>query len=104
MSTENNYKNKLALDLIEEHFGDITKDVARVLVKTENAMLPTIARKVNEISDNKSKLGLSKVRDALLVLVQHNLLFIHLPPEAEEDRDLTDEVAAKFAARENDLR
>eukprot|EP01041_Mallomonas_annulata_P010948 gene10948-22864_t len=83
MSLTSHQKAALALDLIEEHFGDITKDVATLIVNNENAILADIIKYFKEDVDEKMKLKSSQVREALLILQQHNCLTVSLPPELD---------------------
>lgn len=45
----NSYKVKLALSIIDEHFGLITKDVAHAVMTIENATLFNVAKRCSEL-------------------------------------------------------
>lgn len=76
------HKVNLCLSILEEHFGDITKDVASVIIKYENANLNQLVRHFNNLPLNL-KLSCKQVRQAMLVLQQHNCLIVELPAEAD---------------------
>jgi hypothetical protein len=86
MSTTNSYKAKLVLSIIEEHFGSITKDVAIAVITIDNSTLFQIAKKCSQLPKD-SKLTSKQVREALLVLQQHNCLIIELPEEIDVEGD-----------------
>jgi transcription initiation factor IIE alpha subunit len=98
----NNYKIKLALNIIGEHFGDLVRDVAKVLVDNENCTLMTILRiftstfssspatvikpMFQQSYNNSSAVSLESlrkheetVRHALLILQTHNCVAIIYP-------------------------
>jgi ABC-type transporter Mla MlaB component len=112
------HKVQLALDIINEHFGDITHDVAHVVAHSERPNLAHIVRALNNSykpvgtlafgtekshgrngyskssgagsgagagysrwNGSTQRLELTQIREALLILYQHNCLLVSLPDE-----------------------
>eukprot|EP01038_Epipyxis_sp_PR26KG_P006681 gene6681-9165_t len=65
-------KTKLALNVIDQHFGNQVKIVAKTITETENASLLHIMRTVKGISS-------AQVREAMTVLHLHNCLRAEIP-------------------------
>jgi hypothetical protein len=84
MSTTHDQRIRLALFIIERHFGEITRDVATTLLTTEHATLQQVVRKCG---GTPKSLSPADVRAALLVLLHHNCLTVHLPPQVNVDGD-----------------
>lgn len=104
------HKIKLALDIIQDHFGDITRDVAEVVAGSETSTLAHIVRTLNNsykpvsiqerLSGSQSatsSLDLLQIRQALLVLHQHNCLHVSLPPDCSIQGDAPSVAAEKLA-------
>jgi hypothetical protein len=84
MSTTHDQRIRLALFIIERHFGEITRDVAATLLTTEHATLQQVVRKcggTGTVPTPPKTLSPADVRAALLVLLHHNCLTVHLPPQ-----------------------
>ena len=90
MSTTHDQRIRLALFIIERHFGEITRDVAGTLLTTEHATLQQVVRKcggTGSVPTPPKSLSPADVRAALLVLLHHNCLTVHLPPQVNVDGD-----------------
>jgi len=90
MSTTHDQRIRLALFIIERHFGEITRDVATTLLTTEHATLQQVVRKcggTGTVPTPPKTLSPADVRAALLVLLHHNCLTVHLPPQVNVDGD-----------------
>jgi hypothetical protein len=90
MSTTHDQRIRLALFIIERHFGEITRDVAATLLTTEHATLQQVVRKcggTGSVPTPPRTLSPADVRAALLVLLHHNCLTVHLPPQVNVDGD-----------------
>ena len=86
MATSSDYRIKLALTLIEEHFGEITKDVATALITTQSATLAQVVRICGQLTGVRH-LSSKQVKEALLVLLHHNCLLVELAPEVKVEGD-----------------
>ena len=86
MSFSRSHLSKLALNIIEEHFGDVTRLVAAFLLKSDNATLGYIVRHF-ATQPGESRLNARQIRQAMLVLQQHNCLLVELPDEVDVEGD-----------------
>ena len=86
MTISSDYRIKLALTLIEDHFGEITKDVASALITTQSATLTQVVRICGQLMGVR-KLSSKQVKESLLVLLHHNCLLVELAPEAKVEGD-----------------
>ena len=86
MATSSDYRIKLALTLIEDHFGEITKDVATALITTQSATLAQVVRICGQLTSVR-QLTSKQVKEALLVLLHHNCLLVELAPEVKVEGD-----------------
>jgi transposase len=92
MTSCNLSQQTLVLNIVGEHFGDIVRAVAQALLRVEKSTLADIIRRVKKDIDEGPRqkgpgaqptVSSKQVRNALLVLTQHNCLATVMPTEAE---------------------
>eukprot|EP01031_Cornospumella_fuschlensis_P032500 gene32500-39295_t len=79
------YRQKLAIDIISEEFGDITRDVAHILCGLDYCPLPLLLKACQSCLVGPHKLTIKQIKQALLVLLRHSLLIVEIPHDAEVD-------------------
>mmetsp|Transcript_12069 Transcript_12069/g.18234 ORF Transcript_12069/g.18234 Transcript_12069/m.18234 type:complete len:622 (+) Transcript_12069:48-1913(+) len=78
----------LCVKIIEEQFGSEVSSVAQYLIHHERNTLADITQ---HFAQNGNKLGLNEIRNALLVLLQHNCLELSRPASTLKDETMRDE-------------
>ena len=72
-------KKSLVLSILEEHFGDIVRDVAYFLLNTANVTLALLVRSFGSMS-NEEHLSAEEAHFALRQLMRHGYLLVEAPP------------------------
>ena len=73
-------KKALVLSILEEHFGDIVRDVAHFLLNTANVTLTYLIRSFGDAADEQQHLSANEVHFALRQLLRHGYLLVETPP------------------------
>jgi DNA-directed RNA polymerase III subunit RPC3 len=68
-------KNVLAINVLHDHFGDLVEKVGECLIKEGALTIVEIIR--------RTRLSFQQVRNALIVLIQHNMVFFYEKEERE---------------------
>ncbi len=72
-------KKSLVLGILEEHFGDIVRDVADFLLNNANVTLTHLVRSFGSVAGDQ-KLSADEVHFALRQLLRHGYLLVEAPP------------------------
>lgn len=86
MSFAHCHKTRLATSIIVEHFGDITKDIAQLFMRSESVTLGFAVKYFAGLPPSE-KLSARQIRQGMLLLQQHNCLLVELPVEVDVDGD-----------------
>lgn len=84
-----NAKNDLALNILEDHFGDQTREVALRLMVTYNCTLQILTKYFQNVYPTSSRLTSARIKQILMMLHQHRCLIIQLPPRSDIIDDIT---------------
>lgn len=76
-----NQQYKLALNILNEHFGPVVQDIGSYILRRGRCTLVEIWRDSDNRNGNLHKLGL--IKEALVILLQHNLLVVAMPTSHE---------------------
>ncbi len=75
---------KLALNVLHEHFGPVVRDVASYVMRRGSATLAEIRRTLQTVDGKPHKL--SQIKEALVVLLRHNMLSVVMPTQEDLNR------------------
>jgi len=76
----NSSKTLLVLNILEEQFGDQTKEIAKVLMTSCNPTLRYLIRHFKTLKDVNSRLTPFEIQNNLIMLQQHRCLIAEYPP------------------------
>eukprot|EP00624_Nannochloropsis_granulata_P001049 evm.model.NODE_14777_length_17937_cov_15.832246.8 len=75
---------KLALNILNEHFGSVVRDVGAYVLRRGRCTLAEARRDI--LSEEGHRHKLSQIKEALVILLQHNLLIVAMPTAEEIQR------------------
>ena len=75
---------KLALNILNEHFGPVVRDVGAYVLRRGRCTLAEARRNIENEEGHPHKL--SQIKEALVILLQHNLLIVAMPTAEESQR------------------
>jgi hypothetical protein len=82
-------KRDLALNILEDHFGDQTREVALRLMVTYNCTLQILTKYFQNVFPTSSRLTSARIKQILMILHQHRCLITQWPPRSDIVDDIT---------------